>query len=105
MSDYTSSVEGVDKSVDAMESGLASTGDARLDQARRRFQRCVEWEGYTRPLFIDDVKFANGDSDNGFQWPQSLRRQRDVSARPCLTMNIVRQHNKQITNQGLRNKT
>lgn len=86
------------------DTGTGGSPDPRLRKIRRRFQRCVEWEAYWRPLFIDDVKFANGDSDNGWQWPQGLRRQRDVSARPCLTMNATRVHNKQITNKMLRNK-
>jgi Phage P22-like portal protein len=88
----------------AAESGNASVGDPLLSEARRRFQACAEWENPWRPLFVHDIKFANGDDENSFQWPNSIRRSRDVSARPCLTMNVIRQHNLQILNEGLKNK-
>jgi len=90
--------------LEAVESGLPSTGDPVLDEARRRFQRCAEWEAAWRPLFVHDIKFRHGDDENSFQWPNSIRRSRDVSARPCLTMNIIRQHNLQIINEGKKNK-
>lgn len=95
---------GDNEALDAVESGLPSTGNSVLDEARRRFQRCAEWEAAWRPLFVSDIKFRHGDADNGFQWPNSIRRSRDVSARPCLTMNLIRQHNLQIINDGKKNK-
>lgn len=79
-------------------------GDPVVEEARRRFDRASEFEANWRGRFIDDIKFANGDSDNGYQWPNSIRRARDVDARPCLTMNIIRQHNFQIVNQAKQNK-
>lgn len=75
-----------------------------MREAKKRFQWCSEWEGDFRPRFIDDVKFANGDSDNGYQWPNEIRRNREVDARPCLTMNLIRQHNKNISNEARKNK-
>ena len=90
--------------VDEVESGLATTGDPLVDEARRRFERAAEWEAAWRPLFLQDIKFANGDAANGYQWPNGIRRTRDVSSRPCLTMNIIRQHNLEIQNRGLQAK-
>src|SRR5271165_4349573 len=81
-----------------------TTGDPVVDEAKRRFQRCSEWEAPSRERFIEDIKFEHGDSDNGYQWPNAIRRSRDVDAKPCLTMNIIRQHNLQITNECLQNK-
>jgi hypothetical protein len=78
--------------------------DSVMLEAKRRFKWCAEWEGDFRPRFIEDVKFANGDSDNGYQWPNEVRRNRDVDARPCLTMNLIRQHNKNISNEARKNK-
>lgn len=87
------------------ESGLGTTGDPIVDEAKRRFQRCSEWEAASRERFIEDIKFSYGDSDNGYQWPNAIRRSRDVDSKPCLTMNIIRQHNLQIINDGKRNKS
>src|ERR1700744_6046524 len=87
-----------------MEDGLGTTGDPVVDEARKRFARCSEWEASARERFIEDLKFAYGDSDNGYQWPNAVRRSRDVESRPCLTMNVLRQHNLQIVNEGKRNK-
>lgn len=79
--------------------------DPIVKEARKRFDRAAEWEGGWRPRFIDDIKFANGDSDNGYQWKEAIRRNRDVDNRPCLTMNMVRQHNLQISNSMRQNKS
>ena len=85
------------------EEGL--TGDDRIvAEARRRFNKCQEWESQARKLFWEDVKFANGDSDNQYQWPGSIYRNRDIEDRPCLTINKVRQHNLQIMNDARQNK-
>lgn len=81
------------------------SGDPIVEEARRFFNRAAEWEADARGRFVEDVKFANGDSDNGYQWPNSLRRQRDIDDRPCLTMNVVRQHNLQIINQAAQAKS
>jgi hypothetical protein len=90
--------------VDQAEAGLGTTGDPIVDEAKRRFQRCSEWEAPSRERFINDLKFSYGDSDNGYQWPNAVRRTRDVDSKPCLTMNIIRQHNLQIINDAKRNK-
>lgn len=87
------------------EEGLGTSGDAIVDEARRRFRRCAEWEANSRSRFIEDLKFSYGDSDNGYQWPTAVRRTRDVDSKPCLTLNIIRQHNLQIINDAKRNKS
>jgi hypothetical protein len=61
-----------------------------LYEAKERFQRAQEWEGEFRRLFIEDVKFANGDSDNNWQWPDSVLDDRDINDRPSLTVNKTR---------------
>jgi len=58
----------------------------------------------TRPLWKDDLRFANGDPENGYQWDEKMSRQREKDARPCLTINKVKQHNRQITNDARQNK-
>ncbi len=83
----------------------ALTGNLTLDVARDRWDRCQEWESDFRRRFIADVEFANGDSDNGWQWPEALRAARDVAAKPCLTINVLRQHNLMISNDLRKNKS
>lgn len=78
--------------------------DPILDEATRRFKRCVDWEAEAQNLFMADYKFANADSDNGYQWPNDLRQNRDIDSRPCLTINKVRQHNFEIINESKQNK-
>lgn len=74
-------------------------------RARRRFRRQVEWESVARSRWVEDIKFAHGDTDNGYQWPGTIRQSRNQNSRPCLTMNIVRQHNLQVINSGKQNKS
>lgn len=75
-----------------------------VDEAKKRFERCQDWESQSRKLFVEDVQFANADSDNGWQWPNKIRMNRDGDDRPCLTINKVRQHCLQIINDARQNK-
>lgn len=87
------------------EPSTVTVDDPIISEAKKRWDRCSEWESPSRERFIDDLRFANGDSDNGFQWPNAIRRSREVDAKPCLTMNIIRQHNLQISNAARKNKS
>jgi hypothetical protein len=84
------------------------TDDEKLvEEAHRRFKECEDREGDARKLWKADLRFANGDSDNGYQWDDVLRRSRESDpngAKPCLTINKVKQHNRQITNDARQNK-
>lgn len=73
-------------------------------RAKDRFRRCEEWESYARRLFMDDLKFANADSDNKYQWPTRMWTDRERDERPALTVNKVRQHNLNIINDAKMNK-
>ena len=83
-----------------------STGglDPIVKEAQERFARCQDAENEFRRRFVEDVKFANGDPDNGWQWPDPIRTTREGDSRPCLTINKVRQHNLQIINDAKKNK-
>lgn len=81
------------------------TDDPVVKEARKRFDRCDEWEGEWRQKFLKDIKFAYGDSENGYQWPTDIRNAREGSARPCLTLNLIRAHNKMISNEMRKNKS
>lgn len=78
--------------------------DPIVKEAQERFARCQDFEDEFRRRFVDDVKFANGDPDNGWQWPDQIRNSRDGDNRPCLTINKTRQHNLQIINDAKKNK-
>jgi hypothetical protein len=78
--------------------------DPVIREAQKRFKMCQDWESNARKLWLDDIKFANADSDNGYQWPNAIRRNRDVEEKPCLTINKARQHALQIINDAKKNK-
>lgn len=76
-------------------------------KAKKRFARCEEWESEQRKLFEEDLKFANGNPANKYQWPNEvwLNGGNDGTAgKPRLTVNKVRQHNLQIINDARQNK-
>lgn len=75
-----------------------------LDQAKKQFARCQAWEGNARINYDNDTKFANADAYNMYQWPDAVANDRRSSDRPCLTTNIVRQHNLVIINDAMQNK-
>lgn len=77
---------------------------AILQEAKDRFKRDYDWEVQFRALYVQDVKFANGDSDNGWQWPEDLRRDRETNKRPALTINKTQRHVALITNDARQNK-
>ncbi len=80
--------------------------EAIIAQAKKRFERCQEWEATARLHYMDDIKFAYGDSDNMYQWPDEIRQARQLSSppKPILTVNKVRQHCLQIVNDGKQQK-
>jgi Phage P22-like portal protein len=83
---------------------LGSVRDPVVDEADKRLHRCIDYESICRTSFVEDLKFAEADADNGFAWPDAVRRNRDIDERPCLTVNRTRQHNLQIINDSKQNK-
>lgn len=80
---------------------------AFLAEARKRFNRCIEATSQNRIYQLDDVKFAAGSPDNGWQWPPEVinKRMKDPNgARPTLTVNKLPQHIKLVTNEQRKNK-
>jgi len=68
-----------------------------LKLARERMKLAVDAEAEWRTLAEDDLRFVNGDSDNGWQWPDYAKTSRGKD-RPALTINKVRQFRHQIVN-------
>lgn len=76
-------------------------------RAQKRFKAAQDWESGARQRLVDDLKFAEADSDNLYQWDQGTYNSRTNDPngpRPCLTINKVRQHNLQILNDARQNK-
>ena len=81
-----------------------------LDVARKRLRMASDAYSNTRQDELDDLKFAAGSSDNQWQWPADVLATRGsvqgqtVNARPCLTINKLPQHIKQVTNDQRQNR-
>lgn len=84
-----------------------SPEESFLATARKRFQVAVDASSDNRVHQLDDVRFAAGSPDNGWQWPEKIRdaRMNDKNGpRPVLTENVLPQHIKQVTNEQRQNR-
>lgn len=81
------------------ESQDGSEDDKILEEAKARFKIVEEAEHELRQDALDDEEFAAGD-----QWPDDIKADRDRDRRPCLTINKLPQHIKQITNDQRQNR-
>lgn len=70
-----------------------------VTEAKKRFERAKSWYGAPRALANEDTRFSLGDGDNFWQWPQSVRQDRELQSKVCLTINVTDQHCNQIINQ------
>lgn len=78
-----------------------------LSLARTRFKKAMDFYSETRQNELDDLRFAAGSPDNGWQWPSRIKndRENDVNGpRPCLTINKLPQHIRQVTNDQRQNR-
>jgi hypothetical protein len=107
MADYTGiaaagAVANGGKDKDSTSSVLA-TARSRLDMAIGALSESREDE-------IDDLKFYAGSPDNRWQWPADVLATRGavqgqtINARPCLTINKLPQHVRQVTNDQRQNR-
>ena len=75
-----------------------------LKVARKRMKFGLEALSESRQLELDDLRFLAGSPDNQWQWPSDVLNTRNnvagqvISARPCLTINKLPQHVRQVTN-------
>jgi hypothetical protein len=85
------------------ESNVLATARSRLDMAIGALSESREDE-------IDDLKFYAGSPDNRWQWPADVLATRGsvqgqtINARPCLTVNKLPQHVRQVTNDQRQNR-
>ena len=57
--------------------------DDILEEARAAFELAADAEAENRREALDDLRFAR----LGEQWPERVRRDREMEGRPCLTIN------------------
>ena len=92
--------------------GAKSEDDPRdvLATMRHRFQQAMSAYSESREDELDDLRFYAGSPDNGWQWPADVLATRGsvqgqtINARPCLTINKLPQHVRQITNEQRQNR-
>ena len=91
--------------------GGAKKGDAEiLATARERLDMAMSAYSESREDELDDLKFFAGSPDNHWQWPADVLATRGavqgqtINARPCLTINKLPQHVRQVTNDQRQNR-
>ena len=81
-----------------------------LTTARSRLDMAVSALSESREDETDDLKFYAGSPDNHWQWPADVLATRGavqgqtINARPCLTINKLPQHVRQVTNDQRQNR-
>lgn len=82
----------------------------RLAVMRSRLEMAMGAYSDSRTDELDDLRFAAGSPDNQWQWPSDVLSTRGslqgqtVNARPCLTINKLPQHIRQVTNEQRQNR-
>jgi hypothetical protein len=91
---------------------IEAEGDYRdtMQLMRDRLKQALSCYAESREDELDDLRFMAGSPDNQWQWPQDVLATRGsvqgqtVNARPCLTINKLPQHVRQVTNEQRQNR-
>lgn len=88
-----------------------SSGDPdKMATMRSRLQMAMAAFSDSREDELDDLRFMAGSPDNQWQWPADVLATRGavqgqtINARPCLTINKLPQHVRQVTNEQRQNR-
>ncbi len=74
-------------------------------RAHKRWRKCWDWNSTAYANWGKDLKFANGDEYNNYQYPEGMTSEGGERAdRVNLTVNETRQHNLHIINEAKQNK-
>lgn len=79
------------------------TDEDIVKEAQERLDRAREYQSVAHRHYIADLKFANADDSNGWQWNDSASSARKANGRPSLTVNKTRVHCLQIVNDSRQN--
>lgn len=71
-----------------------------IDEEREKFELAYEEEAERRTLALEDLRFAR----LGEQWPDQIKRQRELENRPCLTINRMPAFIRQVVNDARQNR-
>ena len=88
----------------------AKTKEDTLATMRARMTMAIGALGNSREAELDDLRFMAGSADNNYQWPSEVLSSRGstqgmtINARPCLTINKLPQHVRQVTNEQRQNR-
>jgi hypothetical protein len=74
--------------------------DDVVKDALEAFDKSAEHDEHNRKAFEDDIDFALLEN----QWPERVRRDRELEGRPCLTVNKLVSMGRQVVNDARRNK-
>lgn len=77
----------------------AKKHDKLIETAKKRFQLASDAESEIRRQYLEDLRFRAGE-----QWPEGIKRQREMDGRPCLTINQMPAFCKRITNEQRQNR-
>ena len=109
MADYSGINAVASVAVNGPEKTCKSGADV-LATARARLSMAISAYSESREDEIDDLRFFAGSPDNHFQWPADVLATRGavqgqtINARPCLTINKLPQHVRQVTNEQRQNR-
>ena len=78
----------------------ALSDDEIIREAREAFELAADAEAENRREALDDLRFAR----LGEQWPEQVRRERELDGRPCLTINRLPAFIRQVVNDARQNK-
>jgi hypothetical protein len=71
-----------------------------LKEAREAFELAAERESDNRTDALDDIRFARLEE----QWPDAIRKARELDGRPCLTVNKLPAFIRQVVNDARQNR-
>jgi hypothetical protein len=107
MADYT----GIAAAGAVANGGKPKNSDSEiLATARSRLDMSMSCYSESREDEVDDLRFYAGSPDNHWQWPADVLQTRGavqgqtINARPCLTINKLPQHVRQVTNDQRQNR-
>jgi len=90
--------------------GRSPRDDDKMATMRSRLQMAMAAYSDSREDELDDLRFMAGSPDNQWQWPADVLATRGavqgqtINARPCLTINKLPQHVRQVTNEQRQNR-
>jgi hypothetical protein len=82
---------------------MADKDDDLHSEGLELYKLALERDQHNREAYEEDIKFGLL-ADQGYQWPDAIRKQREKDGRPCLTLNRMTSFIRQVTNDARQNK-